>query len=641
MRALAFLVTVVAALAPSGWAADPANVHNLGIAVKAVTFANSEAAVGPSPEGGQPVFYMSYYQSTGAELLAYDIRLKKVYRWNLLGGQGGYGLCAGSDGKVYVGMAARGRLVQFDPKTQVMRDLGSASQPTTYLWGCAAGADGKVFAAGYPQCIPLVYDAKSDALTSPGTIAPRPGAEYLRAVCCDAKGRAWFGVGTRAALVVYDPADGSHRNVLPERFAPQSTVVHLVRGGNLIYASILYSGKVLVFDADTCTLLREVAPPADEEALMPVAADSQGNVYCGSLPDGHLYRIAPGAAEPHRVASFLGDSKAVLDDRYLLAVFDNQQRIFDLRTGQIVDQRQWIEPRGGMAITATLTLGPGGKIYGATFINQHFFCCDPETRKIQDLGRILLAAGQCDSMCRSRDGKRIWMGCYVGAHIAVYDPSRPYKLGSGPDCNPRDFGRVGGGQYRTLSIVEGPQGKVYCGTVPAYNSAPTGGLAVLDPATGQRKVLVDLVPGGTVSHLEADHHAVYGFGGGVLFALDPQTLRKVKERKMACTAMLLLPDGTLAISTPADLQGLDPFTLATQWTIPFAQVKDHAGFHRLLAAPDGKLYGASDQGIFRIDLPSKRLIPLTHSPCQTLAADEAGRLYYAQAAQLFMIGADP
>ncbi len=55
MRCSPFVVAVLAAMAVPTVAADPAKVQNLGIAVKAVTFANSEAAVGPSPEGGQAI----------------------------------------------------------------------------------------------------------------------------------------------------------------------------------------------------------------------------------------------------------------------------------------------------------------------------------------------------------------------------------------------------------------------------------------------------------------------------------------------------------------------------------------------------------------------------------------------------------
>jgi len=82
----------------------------LGIPLKAVTYGNSQGTVGPGPEDGQPAFYTSYYQSGGAELLAFDLRSQKVFRYPLPG-LGGYGLATGRDGKIYVGTVGQGHLV--------------------------------------------------------------------------------------------------------------------------------------------------------------------------------------------------------------------------------------------------------------------------------------------------------------------------------------------------------------------------------------------------------------------------------------------------------------------------------------------------------------------------------------------------
>ena len=122
-------------------------------------------------------------------------------------------------------------------------------------------------------------------------------------------------------------------------------------------------------------------------------------------------------------------------------------------------------------------------------------------------------------MCGSRDGKRLWMGSYVLAHLSMYDPARPYKLGKGPDGNPRDFGPIGKGQYRTRALAEGPLGKIYCGSIPSYNSGPVGALTIFDPQTAKKQIRTDLVPGGSVLCLAANDRFVYGWGGGVLFAV--------------------------------------------------------------------------------------------------------------------------
>jgi outer membrane protein assembly factor BamB len=625
-------VLLAVMVSASGTTPEP---RNLGVPVKAVTYGNSQGVVAPSPKGGHPIFYTSYYNTGGAELLGYDHHDKKVYRYRLPGASGGYGLTVGLDEKVYIGTVGSGHLIQFDPRTEKLRDLGNAGQPTQYIWGCATGPDGRIFGAGYPKCIPLIYDPKTDKLTSPGSISPRSGTDYLRYVVTDAKGRAWFGVGTHAGLVVYDPADGSRRDILPKEFADQSIVYHLVRAGYRIYATLCFSGKVLVFDANTCSLIRQIPPPPCDTTLMVAVADAKGNVYASSTPSGHLQVIRPDAEKAELIREYFGSPKALLEDRYLLGFFDNDARILDLKTNRIIDERRWIEPFEGMAIF-TLTQGPGGKIYGSTYINQHFFRYDPDTGKLEDLGLIIRAGGQCDSIACSRDGRRLWMGCYAGAYLSVYDPSRPHKLGTGPDCNPRDFGPLGKGQYRTRATVEGPDGRIYIGSIPSYDSAPTGALTIFDEKTLTKKVITDMVPGGSVHCLAANDESVFGSGGGKLFALDPKTGQKARQRDLGCESMLMMGDGKLAVSAAGAVQGLDPRTLETQWKVPFSQVQKLKAFHRMVAGPKAELYGVSDLGIFRVDVAAGKLIQLTRLGSTHLAADRKGRLYFSQGASLHM-----
>jgi len=612
-------------------------VVNLGTAVKAVTYGNSQGTIGPSPKDGKPLFYTSYYNTGGADLLAFDMTSKQVFRYRLPAGSGGYGVTAGLDGKIYVGMVGRGNLVQFDPKTQTLRDLGNAGQPTQYVWAASTGPDGKIFGAGYPKCIPLVYDPKTDTLTSPGSVSPKPGTDYLRCVVTDRKGRAWFGVGTKAGLVVYDPADGSHRDILPAKYADQQMIYHAVHAGGEVYASVLYSRVTLVFDADTCELKREIPKVAgDEEGFLVCVADSKGNVYGATWPSGHLAVIRPGSSHIETIHEYFGSPKALLEDRYLLGFLDNNARILDLKTDQIVDERKWIEPTEGMAIF-TLTQGPYGKIYGSTYINQHFFRYDPEANRLEDLGLIIRGGGQCDSIACSRDGKRLWMGCYAHAYLAVYDPTRPYKLGTAPDCNPRDFGRLGGGQYRTRATVEGPDGKIYVGSIPSYNSSPNGALTIFDEKTLTKRQFTDFVPGGAIHTLAADDESVFCSGGGKTFVLDPKTTSKVKERNLGCEAMVVGTDGSVIVSAAGAVQALDPKTLETKWHVPFGQIKDLKAFHRLVVGAKGEIYGISDQGLIGVDPKAGKLVQVTRLGSTHLAIDRKGRLYFSQGPQLYRV----
>jgi len=170
--------------------------------------------------------------------------------------------------------------------------------------------------------------------------------------------------------------------------------------------------------------------------------------------------------------------------------------------------------------------------------------------------------------------------------------------------------------------------------VPAYNSAPTGALVILDPATGTREVRTDIVPDGAVHCLAADESYVFGAGGGSVFALEPGTLRKVRERRLAATAMVSLPDGTLAVAAETNVVGLDPRTFESRWEAAFASHPKLTRLHRL-AVGGSSLFGASDSGIYLVDASRSRLVQLTQLGTRHLAADQQGRLYFSAGDSLY------
>jgi len=177
---------------------------------------------------------------------------------------------------------------------------------------------------------------------------------------------------------------------------------------------------------------------------------------------------------------------------------------------------------------------------------------------------------------------------------------------------------------------------MYVGSIPSYNSAPTGALTIFDEKAQRKAVITDLVPGGAVYCLASDDAFVFGSGGGKLFVLDPKTGKKVKQRDLGCESMLIGPDGELVVSAAGDVQGLDPKTLETRWHVPFKQVKGLKGFVGMVLGPRGELYGMSSLGIFRVDVAAGKLVRLTRLGSRHLAVDKEGRLYFSQSANLYM-----
>ena len=246
-----------------------------------------------------------------------------------------------------------------------------------------------------------------------------------------------------------------------------------------------------------------------------------------SSPSGDLYHYDIENDKLTRLAESLGQCEQVVEDRYVHGINDQDYFLYDLREKRFLDRRKLTEAGDGMGIF-TLCGAADGNIYGSTYINQHIFRCDAETGKLTDLGKVVRVGGQVDSIHAGRDGK-VYLGAYVLATLAVYDPAQPWRPSRDADGNPRELGAVGHGQYRTCAIVLGPYGNIWVGSIPSYNSGPTGALSRWDPNTGEHKTWLDLVPGGAVRDITVDDKYVYCAGGGVFFVWEPKQQRKLYE----------------------------------------------------------------------------------------------------------------
>ena len=105
-----------------------------------MVFGNSQGVLAKGPNGQADMFYISYYSTTGCELIGYHAATKQRVAAKL-GSSGGYGCCVGTDGAVYVGGIGPGNLYRYDPATQKVENLGGAQFRVQYIWAAAASAD--------------------------------------------------------------------------------------------------------------------------------------------------------------------------------------------------------------------------------------------------------------------------------------------------------------------------------------------------------------------------------------------------------------------------------------------------------------------------------------------------------------------
>ena len=87
------------------------------------------------------------------------------------------------------------------------------------------------------------------------------------------------------------------------------------------------------------------------------------------------------------------------------------------------------------------------------------FKFDTQTRQLSDLGRVGFGVGEVYDVIAF--GDKLYMGSYIGAYWAAYDPSKPWNArldvgGEDADANPRCFGKMGHDMNRPFEYAVGP-----------------------------------------------------------------------------------------------------------------------------------------------------------------------------------------
>lgn len=627
IRLLVGLIAAGAVLGPRDAQGQSWQVEDLGVPVRAVTYGNSQAVLAPGPGGQGTMFYTSYFCNTGAELIGYDHLSERMIR-HKLPAQGGYAVATGPDRAVYIGGVNPGNLFRYDLRSEKLATIDVKRFGVDYIWAAEAGQDGVVYcAAGYPLTKLVAYDTAAGQARDLGEITP--GQHYLRSLCVDSLGKVWCGVGMRAHIVVYDPTDDSKREALPPDLASNACVGHLKAVGDYVLAGVIFDGVLLVYDAKTCRLLHSI-PRARQGMSWRVVSGGKGHTaYLQDELTQDLYRCDLRSGELALLARSPGQVQIVENDRLLHLIDDQDYVVYDLQNRGVVASKRFTQGGDGMDIFA-LTAGPDGNIYGSTYINMHMFRCDASTGALTDLGKCSRWPGQVDSLSLGGDG-RIYIGAYIRAVLSSYDPELPWKPGVETDANPREIGPIGKGQYRTQTNCLGPDGKLYAGSIPSYNSAALGAFTICDLKTGAMNVRTDFVKGGAVNVLVADDKFVYGAGGGEFFVYDPTKGDKSFRADRACTALAVLGGEWVVASGGGKL-----FVYDHEQNQIVAESHNPAGdFNHMAAGPDGRAYGVNPACVAQVERDGSSVKIIAKPGGKYLAVDRQARAYFARGPQLF------
>lgn len=420
--------------------------------------------------------------------------------------------------------------------------------------------------------------------------------------------RVWLGTHPQGRLVSYDPgADAWHDHGV------QAPPPHVP--GQQVWCSpkhVSAAGEVV------CGIQRD---PSSRVAYDPVTDSTR------TLADGEDPEPAPSPAAVSRTIA----ASSFRQDGVTYTV-DGEERRADYRPTVATD-------------ICGLHRGPDGRIYGATIISMHIFRFDPESRHLEDLGKVGWSGGEVYDVIAC--GDKVYMGSYGGGYFAAYDPAlpwnpRPEDGGEHPEANPRNFGRLGPEMNRPFEYTVGPDGRIYIACRANYH-VPGGGLARFDPRTEERKVFRD--EDQSVQSVASDGTWVYGgtsIRGGRgcvetttearLFMFCPREERRVfeciPEWGAIAVGNLACSPATGLVYGSTDTGGLFAFSpeqrrVMVRWSLdeqgtPLMGVPEAHGVVHLTAGRDGDIYGVSRTRVFKIDVSAERLVNLDKAPIPDL-----------------------
>jgi outer membrane protein assembly factor BamB len=551
--------------------------------------------VGPNGRGGEALYFNFNQDGAPLFLVQVDPDTGEARQFNAPQGPGAHGFILGPDGKIYLGTWGGALILRFDPRQpeKGIQVVGKPSASEDYLWEFATGKDGKLYACTYPEAKLVSYDPTTGKMEDLGRM--HPTEMYSRNVAVGPTGKVYVGIGTaKGDLVVYDPATRTHRSILPKGLqgTPGWSAVGVARRSDgAVYAT--FGTNVFRIEDETLTRVTTMPPPPPLK-----------------LRDGR------------EVTAFGRGSFSLRDPK----------------SGQVVERTFKYAGAGDMIFV--VGTGPGGAIYGSTALPMEIFRYDPHLGHSEDLG--LLGSGEVYSVLEY--GSKLYLCYYTGAVMNLYDPAKPFwKIGTGLDCNPINFGGVGDGHLRPRAMIRGPGGLIYIGSEPPYGQLG-GALGVWDPR--QNKTIENyrnLVTNQSIVSLAYEPKSGLIFGGSAtwggggsrptekeakFFAFDPRLKRKVFEAALAPGAAsypaTLAADGKVFTTIGNRLFIFDPQTMRVVRTtsLPGAQTEISLGRHR-----SGLLVGLTHSTVYVLD-PSKGEVvhtarAPTHIGCGFALTDEA------------------
>ncbi|MCH8291144.1 hypothetical protein IH992_08615 [Candidatus Poribacteria bacterium] len=512
-------------------------------------------------------------------------------------------------------------VLQINPETGACRQFVSEVPNSNYPTATLMSRTGKLYIGSSYAGHLLCFDPKKNILEDLGAIAPG-AATFPCRIEEDSDGQIWIGSYGTADLTSYHPKAGE-----------------FTRYGRMDEVDMYNYPMVNFIDGTVACLIRMTQPhvvvfhpqTGEKQLVGPIVAKGEGSLDLRQGSDGHLYiessagnfRIEGGEAVPVDTIP-AAPLSPTLPDGSTFTFTD---------AGELIYRTLQIRKRNGETRTFDLDYevsgshifyvhaGPDGCIYGSSILPLHLFRYNPKDGELTDLGQCSTASGEAYSMA-NLNGK-IYISSYPGATISEYHPAEPYHFGGKPSDNPRDIGRIDDISYRPRSTLAGPLNRIWTASIPDYGLWG-GPLSYYDPKTGEKKAYYRICGDGscyTLTHLPNQELIAVGttIAGGsgtqpkvdkaVLFLWDYKAEEKVWEGSLdrpisSFNALLTGQDGKIYgtvqgkdISNELFVFDSTSRKFTDQVALPSGRPLDLG----LQNGPDGKIYGFTSSCIYRLD----------------------------------------
>lgn len=371
-------------------------------------------------------------------------------------------------GILYIGSAWDAHLHRFDPAhpERGLEDLGSLGEGSTFPTGINEAPDGTLWIGTAPESGLIKYDPATGEFAHFGRMHEEEN--YLYPLVGDDYTVAALVRVVRPHMVMVDPATGEHREVGLEITDPtdKSQFLRFFKGvDRRLYVSS-HTGDYLLRDL----------------TLMPVKhlPDPMPGIHAAGEHRYQATYTMPGGWQ----AKLVNDRSGTPRD---LLVTNVNPQIASRRV-----QMNWVS--GGSNVHV-IEEGPGGMLYGSSYLPNHLYRSSLDGTISEDLGQHSIARGQAYSA--TTIGDKVYLASYPQARLSVYDPAKPIRFGTEPSDNPRDLGRFDEVGYRPNALIAASDGKLWMGSGPDYGLIG-GTLAWYDPQTGEsnshRAIVLDMSP---------------------------------------------------------------------------------------------------------------------------------------------------